>query len=115
MRYLAPFEMIMRWLLLLPIYIYRYSFSAFAGRHCRHEPSCSAYAIEALRLNGAWRGFWLTVSRLWRCGPGGSHGYDPVPDIRAERRPFWRGYEFGVWSPRQVSEAQKQAFDKERR
>ncbi len=46
---------------------------------CRHIPTCSAYAIEALRTHGAWRGSWLTLRRLLRCHPWGTHGYDPVP------------------------------------
>jgi len=52
-----------------------------AGRPspCRHIPSCSAYAIEALEQHGARRGSWLAVRRLLRCRPGGTWGFDPVP------------------------------------
>lgn len=84
-------------LLKAPVYAYRYSFKAFVGQNCRHWPSCSEYAIEAIDKNGAWRGFWLMLSRLKRCGPGGTSGVDPVPDIRAERHPFapWR---YGRWT-----------------
>ncbi|HMP79273.1 MAG TPA: membrane protein insertion efficiency factor YidD [Pirellulaceae bacterium] len=46
---------------------------------CRHQPTCSEYAIEALRTHGAWRGIWLTVRRLLRCQPWGTYGFDPVP------------------------------------
>ena len=46
---------------------------------CRYTPSCSAYAIDALRRYGAARGGWLAVKRLSRCHPWGGHGYDPVP------------------------------------
>lgn len=49
------------------------------GGTCRHMPTCSAYAIEALRTHGALRGSWLTIRRLLRCHPWGSHGFDPVP------------------------------------
>jgi len=46
---------------------------------CRFQPSCSAYAITALRRYGALRGSWLTVKRLARCNPWGGCGHDPVP------------------------------------
>ncbi|MEQ1671352.1 MAG: membrane protein insertion efficiency factor YidD [Hyphomicrobium sp.] len=80
----------------LPIYIYRYTFKAFVGQNCRHWPTCSEYAIEAIDKNGAWRGLWLVVSRLKRCGPGGTHGVDPVPDIRDQHHALapWR---YGRW------------------
>ncbi|MEM7192275.1 MAG: membrane protein insertion efficiency factor YidD [Pseudomonadota bacterium] len=83
-------------LMLAPIMAYRYTFSSIAGSHCRHLPTCSDYAREAIDLNGAWRGGWLTLARLCRCHPWGSHGHDPVPDIRGEHHPFapWR---YGRW------------------
>jgi putative membrane protein insertion efficiency factor len=46
---------------------------------CRYAPSCSEYAIIALKRHGAIKGGWLTVKRLLRCHPWGGHGYDPVP------------------------------------
>lgn len=79
-----------------PIHVYRWTFKPLAGHHCRHWPSCSQYALDAIETNGAWRGFWLMVSRLVRCGPGGTQGVDPVPDIRSAHYPFapWR---YGRW------------------
>jgi len=46
---------------------------------CRYQPSCSAYAITALRRYGALRGSWLAAKRLARCHPWGGSGPDPVP------------------------------------
>ncbi len=49
------------------------------SRRCRFHPSCSAYALEALRTHGAAGGSWLTVRRLARCHPFHPGGVDPVP------------------------------------
>ena len=46
---------------------------------CRYQPSCSAFAIEALEKHGAIKGGWMALRRLMRCHPWGGHGYDPVP------------------------------------
>ena len=46
---------------------------------CRFTPSCSAYAITALRRYGAAKGSWLAAKRIARCHPWGGHGHDPVP------------------------------------
>lgn len=86
-----------RTLLKAPIVFYRYAISPLLGTNCRHEPTCSAYASEAIDLNGGWKGGWLTVARMLRCHPWGSHGYDPVPDLRGVNHPFapWR---YGRWT-----------------
>ena len=47
--------------------------------HCRFEPSCSQYALEALKTHGALNGSWLAAKRICRCHPWGAHGADPVP------------------------------------
>lgn len=58
---------------------YRTWISPVLPPSCRFEPSCSAYALEALGTHGALRGTWLIVRRLLRCGPWHPGGWDPVP------------------------------------
>lgn len=61
------------------VWLYRRGISPIIGAHCRYQPSCSAYAEEALSRFGFFRGGWLTVKRLSSCHPWGGSGYDPVP------------------------------------
>jgi putative membrane protein insertion efficiency factor len=70
--------------LLVPVNFYRRWISPVLPPSCRFEPSCSAYAVEALSTHGALRGSWLTVRRLLRCGPWHPGGYDPVPPRSAQ-------------------------------
>ncbi len=67
------------WLLLLPIYFYKGAISPLTPPSCRFTPSCSTYAIEAIRRHGPLRGLYLTIRRILRCHPWGGSGYDPVP------------------------------------
>ncbi len=81
-----------RSLLALPLIVlvqaYRVALSPFLGGRCRFHPSCSVYAIEALKVHGAFRGSWLAMRRLLRCHPLGGHGYDPVPLPRKISKPL---------------------------
>ena len=61
------------------IKFYQIFISPVMGPSCRHYPSCSQYSIESLRTHGVLKGLYLSVRRIWKCRPGGSHGYDPVP------------------------------------
>ena len=63
----------------LPIRAYRVIFSPWVGHNCRYQPTCSAYALEALEEHGALVGLYLIVRRLLKCHPWGGQGYDPVP------------------------------------
>lgn len=69
----------MRSLLVFPIHVYRYAISPMMASHCRHIPSCSVYAIEAIEAHGALRGTLLAARRISHCHPWGTYGYDPVP------------------------------------
>ena len=59
--------------------LYRRTLSPLLGGHCRFQPTCSRYALEALADHGAVRGGWLALRRLLRCHPLGGRGYDPPP------------------------------------
>lgn len=66
-------------ILLLPIYFYKGAISPLTPPSCRFTPSCSTYAIEALRRHGPVKGLYLAIRRILRCHPWGGSGYDPVP------------------------------------
>ncbi|MDO4707704.1 MAG: membrane protein insertion efficiency factor YidD [Porphyromonadaceae bacterium] len=65
--------------LLIPIYFYRAVISPITPPSCRFTPTCSSYAIDALKRHGPLRGLWLTIRRISRCHPWGGQGHDPVP------------------------------------
>ncbi|MFZ9993063.1 MAG: membrane protein insertion efficiency factor YidD [Steroidobacteraceae bacterium] len=58
---------------------YQIVISPWLAPRCRYQPTCSQYAIEAIRTHGAARGSWLAAKRLGRCHPFHAGGYDPVP------------------------------------
>ncbi|MCO5066135.1 MAG: membrane protein insertion efficiency factor YidD [Rhizobiaceae bacterium] len=59
--------------------LYQLTLSGFIGNSCRHMPTCSEYAYEAIARHGLWAGGWMGAFRVMRCGPWGTHGIDPVP------------------------------------
>lgn len=67
------------WLLILPIMLYKKFISPLTPSMCRFTPTCSTYAIEAIKKYGPLKGTWLAVKRIVRCNPWGGSGYDPVP------------------------------------
>jgi putative membrane protein insertion efficiency factor len=84
------------WLMVGALRVYQLTLSpvfyAF-GLRCRHLPTCSAYATDVIKAQGAWRGVWLTAGRLGRCRPGGTHGFDAAPLFRNEA-PWWAVWRF---------------------
>ncbi len=82
-----PAKMIMgffSFLLILPIRFYQVAISPLLPAACRFTPTCSQYAVEAIRIHGPLRGLWLALRRILRCHPWGGSGYDPVPPKRSE-------------------------------
>lgn len=73
LRYILSFPFI------LLIKLYQWVLSPVLGPKCRYTPSCSHYALEALKKYGPLKGGWLALKRISRCHPWGGHGYDPVP------------------------------------
>ena len=65
--------------LIVLVKFYQRCISPFTPASCRYTPTCSQYALEALRKYGPLKGTWLTLKRLSRCHPWGGSGYDPVP------------------------------------
>ena len=61
------------------IKIYQVVISPLLPASCRYTPTCSVYAIDALRIHGPFKGGWMALKRISSCHPWGGHGYDPVP------------------------------------
>jgi len=65
--------------LVIPIKIYKYFISPILPMACRYTPTCSEYAIEAIKKHGPIKGTFLATKRIISCNPWGGSGYDPVP------------------------------------
>ena len=65
--------------LILLIRGYQLILSSMLGSNCRFMPTCSEYALESLKEYGLIKGTFLTIKRIGKCHPWGSHGYDPIP------------------------------------
>lgn len=72
-------KQLLRHIILLPVYLYRYSISPLMPARCRYTPTCSQYTVEAVMKYGIFKGGWMSIKRIVSCNPWGGHGYDPVP------------------------------------
>lgn len=70
--WIAPFLFFIR--------VYQVTISPYTPSACRFQPTCSYYAVDALKKHGLFKGTWLAVKRISSCHPWGKSGYDPVPD-----------------------------------
>jgi uncharacterized protein len=76
---------------------YRLTLSPLIGYNCRHLPTCSQYADEAIARHGFWAGGWMTLARLLRCQPLGTSGLDFVPMMPPEQARWYLPWQYGRW------------------
>jgi uncharacterized protein len=79
------------------IKLYRYTLSPLIGYECRHLPTCSHYAEEAIGRFGLWAGGWMTLARLLRCQPLGTSGLDFVPGAAPENARWYLPWRYARW------------------
>ncbi len=77
--------------------VYRYTLAPLIGLNCRHLPSCSEYADEALGRFGLWAGGWMALARMLRCHPWGTSGLDFVPREAPRGARWWTPWRYGRW------------------
>nr|WP_257099122.1 membrane protein insertion efficiency factor YidD [Pseudovibrio flavus] len=93
------------------IWVYQHSLSLFAGRGCRYAPTCSYYTAEAMRRYGFWRGGWVGLARLMRCGPWGASGFDPVPETLPEKARWYMPWRYGQWGRDHIDKSTRLDLD----
>jgi putative membrane protein insertion efficiency factor len=71
--------------LIVLVRIYQYIISPIFPATCRYSPTCSHYAVEALKIWGPFKGSYLAIKRIASCHPRGGFGYDPVPDRKTKK------------------------------
>lgn len=85
------------------ILIYRYTILALIGPRCRHLPSCSEYAEDAVTRFGLWAGSWMALARILRCHPFGTHGLDFIPNSAPDGACWYLPWRYGRWRGTQDS------------
>ena len=81
----AKIEKVVVAVLIAPIRLYQKVHPYFFRGVCRFQPTCSSYAIEAFRVHGLFKGFYLALFRVLRCNPFCKGGYDPVPPRKEKK------------------------------
>jgi putative membrane protein insertion efficiency factor len=79
------------------VLVYRYTLAGVIGPRCRHLPTCSDYADEAIARFGLWAGGWMALARMLRCQPWGTSGLDFVPHALPARAHWWMPWRYGRW------------------
>jgi hypothetical protein len=88
---------------------YRVTLSPLLGPRCRHMPSCSEYADQAIARFGLWAGTWMALARFLRCHPWGTHGLDFVPEALPPRARWFLPWRYGRWRGTNESPAKQGA------
>ncbi|MDO5759838.1 MAG: membrane protein insertion efficiency factor YidD [Bacteroidota bacterium] len=78
-KVLSPLAQLLSRVFILLINFYRYCISPLTPPSCRFTPTCSQYALEAIKKYGPFKGGFLSLKRILKCNPWGPSGYDPVP------------------------------------
>ncbi|MBV1706252.1 MAG: membrane protein insertion efficiency factor YidD [Hyphomicrobiales bacterium] len=76
---------------------YQLTLSSLAGGQCRHLPTCSQFTSDAIARHGLWAGGWMGLARIYRCRPGGTAGFDPVPLRLPEGVTWAQPWAYGRW------------------
>jgi uncharacterized protein len=79
------------------VFAYRLTLSPLIGYECRHLPTCSVYADEALARFGLWAGGWMTLARFCRCHPFGTSGLDFVAEAAPTGARWYLPWRYGRW------------------
>ena len=79
------------------VILYRVTLSPLIGPRCRHLPSCSEYADEAIDRFGLWAGGWVALARILRCHPWGTSGLDFVPTALPQQSRWYLPWRYGRW------------------
>jgi len=79
------------------VLVYRYTLSLLIGPRCRHLPTCSDYAEQAIERFGLWAGSWMALARILRCHPWGTSGLDFVPADLPQGARWFVPWRYGSW------------------